>query len=148
MEIILLQDVTNLGSKDDVVTVKPGYGRNFLIPTGKALLATESNRKVLAENLKQRAFKEQKLKEEANKTAAKINGMSIKVATKAGENGKIFGSVNTVMLADVLKGLGVEVDRKNIKIKEEPIKQLGKYNATAKLHKEVVVEFEFDVTEE
>jgi len=148
MEIILLQDVTNLGSKDDVVTVKPGYGRNFLIPTGKGLLATESNRKVLAENLKQRAFKEQKLKEEANKIAAKINGMSIKVATKAGENGKIFGSVNTVMLADVLKGLGVEVDRKNMKIKEEPIKQLGKYNATAKLHKEVVVEFEFEVTEE
>lgn len=148
MEVILLQDVKNLGSKDEVVKVKNGYGSNYLIPKGHALLATESNKKVLSEIQKQRSFKEQKLKEEAEKVAKKLKDMTVKIGAKAGESGKIFGSVNTIQLADALKSLGINVDRKNITIQEEPIKSVGTYNATAKLHKEVIVDFAFDVVEE
>jgi large subunit ribosomal protein L9 len=148
MEIILLQDVANLGSKNDIVTVKPGYGRNYLIPKKYAVLATESNRKVLAENIKQQAHKQQKLKEEATKLVEKLKSMTIKIGAKAGENGKIFGSVNTIMLADTIKNLGITVERKNISITDEPIKQLGKYKANVKLHKEVHAEIEFEVVEE
>ncbi len=148
MEIILKQDVKNLGSKDDIVKVKNGYGRNFLIPNGFAIIANESNKKQLAEIQKQRAFKEQKLKEEAQKTAKKFESLSVKVGAKAGETGKIFGSVNNIQVADALKKLGIDVDRKNITLKEDAIKNLGNYTATVKLHKEVVVEVEFEVVAE
>jgi len=148
MEIILKQDVKNLGSKDDIVKVKNGYGRNFLIPNGFAIIANESNKKQLTEIQKQRAFKEQKLKEEAQKIAKKLETLSVKVGAKAGETGKIFGSVNNIQVADALKKLGVDVDRKNITLKEDAIKNLGNYTATVKLHKEVVVEVEFEVVAE
>lgn len=148
MEIILKQDVKNLGSKDEIVKVKNGYGRNYLIPNGLAIIANESNKKQLEEIKKQRAFKEQKLKEEAQKIAKKLESLSVKVGAKAGETGKIFGSVNNIMVADALKKLGIEVDRKNITLKEESIKNLGKYLATIKLHKEVVVNLEFEVVAE
>lgn len=148
MEIILKQDVKNLGSKDEIVKVKNGYGRNYLIPNGLAIIANESNKKQLEEIKKQRAFKEQKLKEEAQKLAKKLESLSVKVGAKAGETGKIFGSVNNIMLADALKKLGIDVDRKNITLKEESIKNLGKYSATIKLHKEVIVEIEFEVVAE
>lgn len=148
MEIILKQDVKNLGSKDDIVKVKNGYGRNFLIPNGFAIIANESNKKQLAEIQKQRAFKEQKLKEEAQKIAKKLETLSVKVGAKAGETGKIFGSVNNIQVADALKKLGIDVDRKNITLKEDAIKNLGNYKATVKLHKDVVVDFEFEVVAE
>lgn len=148
MEIILKQDVKNLGSKDDIVKVKNGYGRNFLIPKGFAIIANESNKKQLAENQKQRAFKEQKLKEEALKIAKKFETLSVKVGAKAGETGKIFGSVNTIQVADALKKLGIDVDRKNITLKDDAIKNLGNYTATIKLHKDVVVDVEFEVVAE
>lgn len=148
MEIILKQDVKNLGSKDEIVKVKNGYGRNYLIPKGLAIIANESNKKQLAETLKQRAFKEQKLKEEALKIAKKLETLLVKVGAKAGETGKIFGSVNNIQLADALKKLGINVDRKNITLKEDSIKYVGKYSATVKLHKEVIVDFEFEVVAE
>jgi large subunit ribosomal protein L9 len=148
MEIILKQDVKNLGSKDDIVKVKNGYGRNFLIPNGYAIIANESNKKQLAEIQKQRAFKEQKLKEEAQKIAKKFETLSVKVGAKAGETGKIFGSVNNIQVADALKKLGIDVDRKNITLKEDAIKNLGNYTATVKLHKDVVVEVQFEVVAE
>jgi large subunit ribosomal protein L9 len=148
MEIILKQDIKNLGSKDDIVKVKNGYGRNFLIPKGFAIIANESNKKQLTEIQKQRAFKEQKLKEEAQKVAKKLETLSVKVGAKAGETGKIFGSVNNIQVADALKKLGIDVDRKNITLKEESIKNVGTYAATVKLHKEVVVEVEIEVVAE
>lgn len=148
MEIILKQDVKNLGSKDDIVKVKNGYGRNFLIPNGYAIIANESNKKQLAEIQKQRAFKEQKLKEEAQKIAKKFETLSVKVGAKAGETGKIFGSVNSIQVSDALKKLGIDVDRKNITLKEDAIKNLGNYTATVKLHKDVVVEVQFEVVAE
>lgn len=148
MEIILKQDVKNLGSKDDIVKVKNGYGRNYLIPKGYAIIANESNKKQLVETQKQRAFKEQKLKEEAQRIAKKLETLSVKVGAKAGETGKIFGSVNNIQVADALKKLGIDVDRKNITLKEDAIKHLGNYKATVKLHKELVVEIEFEVVAE
>lgn len=148
MEIILKQDVKNLGSKDDIVKVKNGYGRNFLIPNGFAIIANESNKKQLAETQKQRAFKEQKLKEEALKIAKKLETLSVKVGAKSGETGKIFGSVNNIQVADALKKLGIDVDRKNITLKDDAIKNLGNYTATVKLHKDVVVDVEFEVVAE
>jgi large subunit ribosomal protein L9 len=148
MEIILKQDVKNLGSKDDIVKVKNGYGRNYLIPNGMAIIANDSNKKQLTEIQKQRAFKEQKLKEEAHKIAKKFETLSVKVGAKAGESGKIFGSVNNIQVADALKKLGIDVDRKNITLKEDAIKNLGTYTATVKLHKEVVVDVEFEVVAE
>jgi large subunit ribosomal protein L9 len=148
MEVILKKDVQHLGYADDVVKVKPGYGRNFLIPKGLAIIANGSNLKVLEETKKQRSFKEQKLKDAAEKTAKKLEEMTVKVGAKAGESGKIFGSVTTVQLADALKKLGVEVDRKNISINEEPIKTIGSYSANIRLHREVIVDVKFDVVEE
>jgi large subunit ribosomal protein L9 len=148
MELILNKDVEKLGHKDEIVTVKPGYGRNFLIPQGLATLATPSNRKVLAETLKQRAHKDAKLKEEALSMAATIEKLAIRVGAKAGESGKIFGSVNNIQIAEALKKAGVDLDRKNITLLENNIKNLGKYSAKARLHKEVIVEFEFEVVEE
>lgn len=148
MEIILKKDVTKLGYADDIVKVKNGYGRNFLIPKGLGIIANESNKKVLAETQKQRAFKENKLKEAALKAAKSLKEMVVKVGAKAGESGKIFGSVNAIQLAEAFKKLGLEVDRKNITIQEEPIKILGNYTANVRLHKEVNIVINFEVVEE
>ena len=148
MEIILLQDVTNLGSKDDVVAVKNGYGRNYLIPQKLGVLATPSSKKVLSENLKQRAHKEAKLKEEALKQAEILKSISIVIGAKTSSTGKIFGSVNNIQVAEALKEKGFEVDRKQITIKEDSIKEIGKHTAKVKFHRDVVVELEFEVVAE
>lgn len=148
MEIILKKNVDKLGYKDDVVTVKDGYGRNFLLPQGYATLATESAKKGHAENMKQKSHKDAKIKEDASAIGAKLEGLTVKVIAKVGENGKIFGSVNTVVLSDALKAAGIEVDRKSIKIVEEPIREIGIYNASANLHKEVKQNFKFEVVGE
>ncbi len=147
MEIILLEDVNNLGYKDDVVTVKNGYGRNFLIPQKKAVLATSSAKKVLAENLKQRAHKLEKIKKEAVELAEKLNGLSLTIGAKASSTGTIFGSVNNIQIAEALAKKGYTVDRKAIIIKEA-VKELGTYKATLKLHKEVSAEISFEVVAE
>lgn len=148
MEIILLQDVASLGSKDDVLVVKNGYGRNYLIPQKLAILATPSSKKVLSENLKQRAHKEAKLKEEALKQAEILKTISIVIGAKTSSTGKIFGSVNNIQVAEALKEKGFEVDRKQITIKEDSIKEIGKHTAKVKFHREVVVELEFEVVAE
>lgn len=148
MEVILKEDVKNLGYKDDLVNVRPGYGQNFLIPKGLAISATETAKKILAENKKQRAFKDEKIKKAANANAEQLKTMTVKVGAKAGENGKIFGSVNSVQIADAIKKLGIDVDRKNVTIKEENIKTLGTYTADVRLHKEVIVPINFEVVAE
>lgn len=145
MEIILKKNVDKLGYKDEVVTVKNGYGRNFLIPQGYATLATESAKKAHAEVMRQRAHKESKIKDEADAIAAKLGELTVAVIAKTGENGKIFGSVNTVAISEALKAEGIDIDRKSIKIVNEPIKEVGVYEATANLHKEVKVTFNFEV---
>ena len=148
MELILRQDVENLGFKDDVVDVKNGYGRNFLIPSGKASLATSSAKKVLAENLKQRAYKEAKLIEDANKQAETIKGYEIKISAKTGSGDKLFGSVNNIDLADALAKAGTEIDKKFIKVVGGSVKRLGKYEASVRLHREVIADITFDVVAE
>jgi large subunit ribosomal protein L9 len=145
MELILKKNVDKLGFKDEVVKVKPGYGRNFLIPQGYAVLATDSAKKAHAEVIRQRAHKDIKIKEEASVIAAKLEGLSVKVAAKAGENGKIFGSVTTVQLSDALKAAGVEIERKSLKIVNEPIREVGTFDAIAILHKDVKQNFKFEV---
>ena len=147
MELILKQDIKNLGEKDDVVNVKPGFGRNFLIPKGYATLATESAKKVLAENLKQAAFKQDKIKKDADAIASKLEGVKLSIGAKAGESGKIFGSVNTIQIADALKKEGFEVDRRRITFETEP-KFVGDYIANLNLHKEVKVKVPFEVVAE
>lgn len=147
MDLILKEDVANLGYKDDIVSVKRGYGRNYLIPSGKAVIATESARKVLAENLKQRAHKLAQIKADAEALAQKIDGVNITIATKTSATGTIFGSVNQVMVADELAKLGFEVDRKSIIIKEA-IKEIGDYQAVARLHKEVSATINLHVIKE
>lgn len=148
MEVILKQDVEHLGYADEVVKVKDGYARNFLIPRGLAIVASESNRKQLNETLKQRAHKLAKVKEDAERTAEALAGKTLKIGAKVGESGKIFGSVNTIQIADAIKALGFEVDRKNIKIKGEAIKNVGKYEAEVAFHREVVRTIPFEVVEE
>lgn len=149
MEIILKQEIEHVGSKDEIVTVKPGYARNYLIPQGYAIPATASNKKILAENLKQRAHKESKILADAQQTAEKIQSLTIKVGAKAGENDKIFGSVNALQLAEAYTKAGYNIDRKQITlIDAESIKTLGTYKAKVKLHKEVSVEVNFDVVGE
>jgi large subunit ribosomal protein L9 len=147
MELILKQDVKNLGEKDDIVNVKPGYGRNFLIPKGFAQQATESARKVLAENLKQAAFKQEKIRKDADAIAAKLEGVKLTIGAKAGETGKIFGAINTIQIADALKKEGFEVDRRRITFDSEP-KFVGEYTANLNLHKEVKVKVPFEVVAE
>ena len=147
MQVILKEDVINLGYKDDIVTVKDGYGRNFLIPTGKAVIASESAKKVLAENLKQRAHKLAKIKEDAQALAAKLEGVALTIGAKPSSTGTIFGSVTNIQVADALAKAGFEVDRKIIYIKES-VKEVGNYKATLKLHKEVSVEVPFEVVSE
>lgn len=146
MQIILLTDIANLGHKDDIINVKPGYGRNYLIPQGYAILATESAKKVIAENIKQRAHKEAKLKAEAEVLAAKLGTVKLTIATKTSSTGKIFGSVNSIMISESLKNQGFDIDRKKIMLKE--VKEVGSYTAVIKLHKEVKVNVEFDVVSE
>jgi large subunit ribosomal protein L9 len=148
MEIILKQDVKGLGYKHDLVTVKNGYGRNFLIPQGIATLATGSAKKQHAETMKQRSFKEEKLRTEAAANAEKLSTVSIKVGAKAGENGKIFGSVTTIQLADALQKAGYNIERKNIEIAGDGIKQLGNYTAKVRLYKEVAATINFEVVAE
>ena len=147
MELILKQDIKNLGEKDDVVNVKPGYGRNYLIPKGFAALATESAKKVLAENLKQAAFKQDKIKKDADAIATRLEGVKLSIGAKAGESGKIFGSVNTIQIADALKKEGFDVDRRRITFETEP-KFVGEYIANLNLHKEVKVKVPFEVVAE
>ena len=149
MEIILKQDVANLGFKDDVVNVKPGYGRNYLIPQGLAILATPSAKKVLAENLKQRAFKEDKIRKDAEslvESFSKIQGL--KIGAKAGENGKIYGSVNTIQIAEAIKAqFDIDVDRKKINIVDS-IKEIGTHKAIISIYKDIKSEISFDVVAE
>jgi large subunit ribosomal protein L9 len=148
MEIILLQDIQNLGSKDEIVNVRDGYGRNYLIPKKMAIVANETSKKVLAENIKQRAHKEAKLKAEAQALAARLEGKTVTIGAKTSSSGKIFGSVNTIQLAEAINKLGFEIDRKQIKISEDSIKEVGTYTARIKLHREVTVEFGFEVVSE
>ncbi|MBR6310042.1 MAG: 50S ribosomal protein L9 [Paludibacteraceae bacterium] len=147
MEIILKEDIINLGYKDDIVTVKDGYARNFLIPQKKAILATESAKKVLAENLKQRAHKLEKIKKEAEELAEKLKTVSLTIGAKTSSTGTIFGSVNSIQVSEALEKQGFNVDRKVIVIKDA-IKEVGSYKAIVKLHKEVTVEVPFEVVAE
>jgi large subunit ribosomal protein L9 len=145
MELILKQDVEGLGFKDDIVTVKNGYGRNFLIPQGVAALATISAKKVLAETLKQRAFKEKKVIDDANTLAETLKGLEIKIASKVGSGDKLFGSVNNINVAEALEKEGQEIDKKYINVIGGNVKRLGKYNAVVRLHREVSVDLPFEV---
>ena len=145
MELILKQDVEGLGFKDDVVTVKNGYGRNFLIPGGKAVLATTSAKKVLAENLKQRAFKEKKIIDDAQKIAEALNALDVKIAAKVGSGDKLFGSVNKINVSEALESAGHTVDKKFISVTGGNVKRLGKYTATVRLHRDVHVELPFEI---
>jgi len=147
MQVILLEDVTNLGYKDDVVTVKSGYGRNYLIPQKKAVIASESAKKVLAENLRQRAHKLEKIKGDAQTVAAKLEGTTLTIGAKTSSTGTIFGSVTNIQIAEELAKKGFEIDRKTILIKE-PVKEVGSYKATVKLHKDISVEIPFEVVSE
>ena len=148
MEIILLQDVNKLGQKDDIVHVKNGYGTNFLIPKGYAIAASQSAKKMHAENLKQRAHKKQKIKIDAQEIASKLEGVSLVVGAKTSSSGKIFGSVNTIQIAEALKEKGFDIDRKSITLPEDQIKEVGKYKAVIKLHREVKVEVGFEIVAE
>ena len=147
MEIILKEDVINLGYKNDIVNVKSGYGRNYLIPTGKAVIASPSAKKMLAEELKQRAHKLEKIKKDAEELAAKLEGVSLTIATKVSSTGTIFGSVGNIQIADELAKLGHNIDRKLIVVKDS-VKEVGHYTAIVKLHKEVSVEIPFEVVAE
>ena len=147
MQVILKEDVVNLGYKDDVITVKDGYGRNYLIPQGKAVIASPSAKKVLAENLKQRAHKLEKIKTDAQETAAKLEGVSLTIGAKTSSTGTIFGSVTNIQVAEALEKLGYTIDRKIIYIKD-PVKEVGNYKAQIKLHKEVSIEIPFEVVSE
>ena len=146
MEVILKQDVANVGYKDDIVTVKNGYGRNYLIPQGLAILATETNRKVVAENKKQKSYKENKIINEATNIAKALETITLKIGAKAGTSGKIFGSVNAIQIAQALKEqFNFEFDRKQIEVDGDSIKELGSYKAKVKLHKEIAAEINFEV---
>ncbi len=146
MQVILLTDLANLGHKDDIINVKPGYGRNYLIPQGYAILATESAKKVVAENIKQRAHKEAKLKAEAQELATKLENLKLTIGAKTSSSGKIFGSVNNIMVSEALQAQGFEIDRKKIALKE--IKEVGTHTAVIKLHRDVKVNVEFEVVSE
>ena len=145
MEIILKKDVEGVGFKDDLVTVKNGYARNFLIPNGSAILATSSAKKVLAENIKQQAVKDKKIIDDANKIAKKIAELELKIKAKVGQGSKLFGSVNNINIQKELESNGVMVDKKIILLAGNNIKQLGKYNAKIRLHREVLVDLSFEV---
>jgi large subunit ribosomal protein L9 len=147
MEVILKQDVQGLGYKNDVVKVKPGYGRNFLIPNGVALIANDSNKKLIAENTRQAAHKAAKVKQDATALTERIGSLTIEIKTKAGESGKIFGAVTALQIADALKAKGFDIDRKKVILRDTP-KQLGSYHVTLDLHKEVKHEITVNVVGE
>lgn len=148
MEIILIQDVLNLGQKDDILKVKDGYAQNYLIPKGYAVTATPSAKKVLAENIRQRAHKEAKIREEAQALAARMEGIKLTIGAKTSTTGKIFGSVNTIQIAEALAAQGFEIERKNIYLSDEAIKEIGTYTVKIKLHREVFVQTEVQVVAE
>ena len=146
MEIILIQDVQNLGYKDDIITVKDGYANNYLLPQGYALMATPSNRKVLAENIRQRAFKEDKIRKDAEALLSKLNDVTVKIAAKAGANGQIFGSVNNIQVAEAIKAqLDMDIDRRKIFVDGDKIKEIGNYTATIGIYKDIKAEIKLDV---
>ena len=148
MEIILKENVANVGFKDELVTVKAGFGRNFLIPSGKAILATESAKKVLAENLKQKAFKEKSIIDETNTIASKISKLDIKLSVKVGPDGKLFGSISNADIAKALIDKKIEVEKENISIPGKSIKRIGKYQASLRLHREVSTQLNFELLPE
>lgn len=148
MDVILKTNVEHLGEKDELVSVKAGYGRNYLIPQGKAILATASARKMHEETMRQRSHKASKVLDEAKAMAEKLSGVTVKIGAKVGEAGKIFGSVNNIQLAEALKDAGHTVDRKAISLNDSTIKEVGTYKATIKLHKEISVEIDFEVVGE
>ncbi len=148
MDIILKEDIDNLGHEGEVVNVKDGYARNFLIPKGKAIIASESAKKVHQENLRQRAYKEERMKEEATKLAEEIKRKKLKIGAKTSSTGKIFGSVNTIQLAEAFSKKGIDVDRKMLSIKEESVKEVGTYHVVIKLHRDVEIEMPFEVVSE
>ena len=146
MEVILKQDIANVGYKDDIVSVKNGYGRNYLIPQGLAILATGTNKKVVAENKKQKSYKDDRVRNEAMTVAKALEKINLKIGAKAGTSGKIFGSVNAIQIAHALKEqFNFDLDRKSIEVDGDSIKELGNYKAKIKLHKEVSVEIDFEV---
>lgn len=148
MEIILLQDVDKLGHKDEIVNVKDGYARNYLIPQKLAVIATSSAKKVLAENKKQRAHKEAKIRQDAEKLANRMTNLKITIGAKASQTGKIFGSVTPLMIAEAIQKSGYEVDRKQIVVSDDHIKEVGNYSVKVKLHKEVMVDVDLEVVAE
>jgi len=149
MEIILKKDVTSLGYAHDVVTVKDGFARNFLIPQGHAVMATEPNRKINAENLRQKSFKAQKTRLEADVVAKSLENVTVKIGAKAAETGKIYGSVNAIQIADALRDqFKIDIDRKKIHVDGESIKETGSYTASIRLHKDLLVNINFEVIAE
>ena len=148
MEIILKKDVEGVGFKDDIITVKNGFGRNFLIPNGSAILATPTAKKILAENIKQQVVKDKKIIDDANKVEKKISALELKIKAKVGEGVKLFGSVNNINVQKELSENGIEIDKKSIIISGNNIKQLGKYSAKIRLHREVIFDFPFEVVPE
>lgn len=148
MEIILKEDVEKVGFKDEIVTVRPGFARNYLIPQGLAVVASPSAKKMLEETQRQRAHKEEKILDESKALAEKLSAIKLKIGAKAGENGKIFGSVNTIQIAEALGKQGFEIDRKNITIQGDSIKELGEYTANVRIHKRVVQDVNFEVVGE
>ena len=148
MEIILKKDVEGVGFKDDIITVKNGFGRNFLIPNGSAILATPTAKKILAENIKQQVVKDKKIIDDANKVEKKISALELKIKAKVGEGVKLFGSVNNINVQKELSENGVEIDKKSIIISGNNIKQLGKYSAKIRLHREVIFDCPFEVVAE
>lgn len=148
MDIILKQDISGLGDKGEIVSVKDGYARNYLIPQGFAILATPSAKKIHEENTRQRAHKEEKIKQEAEELAGKLNEVKLTIGAKTSSSGKIFGSVNTIQIAEALKKEGYDIDRKNISIEGDQVKEIGSYKAYIKLHREVKAEIDFDIVAE
>ncbi len=147
MELILKQDIAGLGYKNDIVKVKAGYGRNYLIPNGFALVANDANKRLVNENIRQASHKAEKIKQDAEALAAKIGDLTVDIKTKAGESGKIFGAVTALQISEALKAKGFDIERKKVVLKEAP-KQLGTYNIVLDLHKEVKHEIKINVTEE
>ncbi len=148
MEVILKEDVAKLGLKNDIVNVHPGYGRNYLIPRGIAILATESAKKVFAENNRQQAHKQEKIRNEALEMAKKLEGKKLTIGAKTSTTGKVFGSVNTIQIAEALEKDGFNIERKNISITDDSVKEVGSYTAVVKLHRDVKVNIDFEVVSE
>ena len=148
MEIILKQDIPQLGHKDDIISVKDGYARNYLIPKGYAIMATGNAKKVHAENMRQKAHKEEKIKEEAMEVAKKLENKEIKIGAKTSSTGKVFGSVTAIQVAEAINAKGFDIDRKSITLKDDAVKEVGNYTATVKLHREVEFEINFEVVSE